>query len=861
MPIESTYRLQFHKGFTFDDAAAIVDYLADLGVTHAYASPYLKAQPGSTHGYDVIDHCKLNPEVGTTESFERWCDRLKSRGLQHILDIVPNHVGVATNDNVWWNDVLQNGPRSKFRDYFDITWDGPTAALKDKVLLPLLGDSYGNVLEKGELKVVLDERGPAVTYYDRRFPLDPTTLDIEPARLASLNGTPGDAASFDRLHHLLQRQHYRLAWWRTAGDEINYRRFFDINDLAALAMEHQEVFDATHKFILELVDSGTVAGLRVDHPDGLLDPEQYLRRLQEAGADYVVVEKILGPEEPLPPTWKTAGTTGYDFLSKINALFVDTAAEPAFTNLYADWTDAEAYVDIVYRNKARVLDTSLASELTMLSYRVERLAQRDRTTQDFTFSGIRRTLRELIACFPVYRSYISPRGVGDRDRADLDAAIAAAEKRNRTLDKATVAFLRELLLSPDREGVIPIIGKFQQLTAPDTAKGIEDTTFYQYNRLVSLNEVGGEPGRFGETAEFVHAYLADRQQYWPTSLSPLSTHDTKRSEDVRARINALSELPDDWKASVEAWSYANRKLSEAGRASAIEPNEEYLLYQTLIGAWPLGAAQVDETFVKRIQAYMLKAMREAKQRTTWTDPDEQHEKSVADFTAAILTGPGREAFLEQFLPLQQRVVELGLTNSLAQTLLRLTAPGVPDTYQGSELWDFSLVDPDNRRPVDYAARREMLQRVRNEAEQAGADRTAFTAQLFARRFDGAVKLYLTATALHARQQHPGLFTRGSYEPLRFGGRHAAQLFGFTRRLGDVTAAVIVPRFTAKLLSGQPAPLGADIWADTAAQLPSLPSGYRWRELLRGVSLPAEESSRIGELFQTLPVALLVNEPG
>jgi (1->4)-alpha-D-glucan 1-alpha-D-glucosylmutase len=990
MPLpESTYRLQFHAGFTFRDAAAIVPYLHDLGLTHAYASPYLKARPGSTHGYDVIDHCALNPEVGTEAEYEAWVGAMRSRGMGHVLDIVPNHVGVATNDNRWWNDVLEHGPTSRYAHYFDIAWRGsPRPQLHDKVMLPLLGGHYGDVLEKGELQLKFEHGAFAVHYYDRRFPISPRTYGSilgrnaaaiarsaerhDPAiheyravlrmaddlqgpddpgaalpggaaeaeevkqrlgalaadsaavrqlieqNLAEFNGRPGDPHSFDPLDDLLNDQSYRLAYWRAAPDEINYRRFFDINDLAALSMERPEVFEDTHALILRLVAEGKVDGLRVDHPDGLYDPKQYFERVQTAAgqetewarssspsllysgervgargsaqsgignrqsaietaphpnrlpgvpgrgdkAVYVVAEKILAPDEPLPDDWAVHGTSGYDFLNMANGLFVDAAKEAAFTSLYQDFTGERSnFDDLVYAKKRLILDIALASELQMLAHRLDRLAQKDRHSRDFTLTGLREALREVIACFPVYRSYVSAEGVHESDRAYMETAVERATRRNPETDPAVFGYVRDVVLQkyPDTFGdaeraeQLEFAGKFQQVTSPTIAKGVEDTAFYVYNRLVSLNEVGGEPGRFGVAPEAVHAYFRDRQQRWPHAMSALSTHDTKRSEDVRARINVLSEMPSEWGAAVKRWRDLNAPHRQSA-ASGFAPtaNDEYLLYQTLVGAYPLAPQSPEEqkSFVGRIQSYMEKAMREAKVHTSWTSPNAEYEGAVKQFVARILDEKTGKGFLEDFRPFQRTVSQTGLLNSLAQTVLKLTAPGVPDTYQGTELWDFSLVDPDNRRPVDYPLRRALL-----TALNARGPATAVLArELLESKEDGRIKLWVTSRALQARRDNPGLFSEGEYLPAERSGTHRDRVFAFARNHSGRTAIVAVPRLTK----------GLTAWGDTRLHFPGLPANEkpRYRNLFTGEShslSPAKDGPSLSaaELFATLPFAVLL----
>jgi (1->4)-alpha-D-glucan 1-alpha-D-glucosylmutase len=849
---ESTYRLQFHAGFTFRDATAIVPYLHALGVTHVYASPYLKARPGSTHGYDVIDHCSLNPELGTQADYDAFCDELARHGMSHILDTVPNHVGVATNDNVWWNDVLEHGPASKYATYFDIAWRGsPREELHDKVLLPVLGGHYGDVLDKGELKVVHEDGNFWVRYYDRRFPLSPESvgeLDVD--------GLQGLNRDVERLDVLLNAQHYRLAYWRTASDEINYRRFFDINDLAALAQEHEEVFEATHAFTFKLIEQGRVAGLRIDHPDGLYDPEQYFQRLQAKRKGlYVLVEKILAPGEPLPAEWPVHGTSGYDFLNMVNGLFVDGRNEPAFTRIYQEWTGAATeFEDLVYEKQKLVLETSLASELQMLAHRLDRLAQTRRHARDFTHRALRNALREVIACFPVYRSYVTVRGAHESDRAHVNTAVERAVARNPMTEPAIFRFIGDAVLlrlatEKDRDGWLAFAGKFQQLTAPVTAKGIEDTAFYIFNRFGSLNEVGGEPAHFWVSPEKLHAYLADRRSKWPYAMSTLSTHDTKRSEDVRARLNVLSEMPEDWASHVKQWGTLNaRHRTMTDGREVPTPNEEYLIYQTLIGAWPLEPWSADEydAFVKRVQAYLVKAMREAKLFTSWTDPNEPHETAVTNFIGAVLDETRGGEFLADLRPLRQRVSELGLLNSLSQTVLQLTAPGVPDTYQGTDMWDFSLVDPDNRRPVDYAKRVALLESLRVRALSARNELASLARELLASKQDGRVKLFVTSQLLQLRREWRGLFSAGEYIPLRAEGERADHVFAFARRDAGRTAVVVVPRLVTSFAT-------PDVWKDARLVMPAdLPAGQPLRNVFTGARL---DSPELFKLLVDFPVAV------
>jgi (1->4)-alpha-D-glucan 1-alpha-D-glucosylmutase len=987
---ESTYRLQFHAGFTFRDACAIVPYLSALGITHCYASPYLQARPGSQHGYDITNHRALNPEIGTDEEHEAFVSALHARGMGLILDTVPNHMGIVGNDNAWWNDVLESGPSSPYAGYFDIGWqDSPRPEHRNRVLLPILGEPYGQALEAQQIRLAYAAGAFTLHYFDHRFPVAPHSYaqilkynleelertlgadapalqeyqsiltavshlpertetaptrvaeyqrekEVIKRRLAALtqegaavrdsldktvalfNGTAGDPRSFDELDRLLDEQAYRLAFWRVAADEINYRRFFDINELAALNMEKPEVFAATHELVLRLLSQGKVDGLRIDHPDGLYDPKQYLRRLQQhyvlacarevadsdpawSGLDrkelegpllelvgatgpdgdralprrplYVVVEKVLGATEQLQPDWDTHGTTGYDFVNVVNGLFVDPDGEKPLTQLYRDRTGIGPFAEVVYQNKLLILRTALSSELHMLANQVDRLAQKDRSSRDFTLNSLRFALGQVIACFPVYRSYISDEGVHDPDRKYAEAAVRRAMARNPTLSRSLFRLVRDLLLlrhpgSAGEEGRAEqrhFAGKFQQVTAPVMAKGVEDTSFYVYNRLLSLNEVGGDPARFGAAPEAVHRFNQGRQAQWPRALSPLSTHDTKRGEDVRARLNVLSELPQEWGECLERWSRFNephRLLVD--EAFVPDPNEEYLLYQTLLGAWPPGLCGPGEyaDLVKRIQEYMVKALHEAKVHTSWINPNEAYDEAVRLFIARILDEELSGPFLQDLRAFQQRVSHFGLLNSLAQTLLKITLPGVSDTYQGTELWDFSLVDPDNRRPVDYERRQEMLRALQGRAAEVGPEWRELARELTHAKEDGRIKLYVTARAMRCRRDHPGLFSTGDYLPAEATGVRRDHVFGFVRRLGDREAVVAVPRLLTRLVSGpEGLPLGAEVWQDTRLLLPDSAPAPHWYNLFTGETLTCvdhqgQPALSLAEVLAHFPVALL-----
>jgi (1->4)-alpha-D-glucan 1-alpha-D-glucosylmutase len=937
----ATYRLQFNKSFTFDDATAIVDYLDHLGISHCYASSYFTAVPGSTHGYDVADPTQLNPEIGSRVSYDRWVETLRAHHMGHIIDMVPNHMGIAQSSNPWWQDVLENGPSSQYASFFDIDWHPLKQELTDKVLLPILGDSYGAVLERQEITLRYENGAFTAHYFEAVLPVAPGTYDrilaldagrllaeigeetddgqellsiltairhlpgreshgaeeraerhrekevikrrlarltaASPAVLAhieravtTLNGTRDTPRSFDRLDDLLSAQPYRLAYWRVAAEEINYRRFFDINELAALRMEDPQVFERTHAFVFELLREGAIDGIRIDHVDGLYDPGDYLERLQARAREvrpdlfsadrrlYLVVEKILGLDEGLP-SWPVEGTTGYEFLVRVNGLFVDGRNERAVNEAFERFTRLRApFHEFVYRSKQLVLRMSMASELQVLAHGLNRFSERNRHYRDFTLNLLVYAMREIIAAFPVYRTYVNGRepDVSEHDRRYIEYAVSKARRRNPQHPGVVFDFIRGLLLKKanyipeeERGEHLKFVGKFQQVTSPVTAKGIEDTALYIYNRLVSLNEVGGEPDKFGVTAEALHAWFAERASRWPHGLSASSTHDTKRSEDVRARINVLSELPGEWRQATGRWARMNRKARVTiDGESYPSRNEEYLLYQTLVGTWPARPMTPDEEsdYAARIRNYMLKTMREAKVFTSWLNPSEPHENAMGRFVEMVLS-PDNGAFRRDFSELASRVARYGVYNSLAQLAIKIGAPGVPDFYQGTELWDFSLVDPDNRRPVDYEKRRQML------------DTLGEPSELLAHPEDDRLKLFATATLLRARRAAHDVFRCGGYEPLAAHGRGREHVFAFARVLGERHAIVAVPRLVATLKPDGDAPLGG-VWGDTRIRVPdSAPRCYR-QAFTGACATVIEENGgrwlRAADAFADFPIALL-----
>ena len=827
-PRVATYRVQLHAGFTFDDAAAVSGYLAGLGVSHLYCSPCLQAAAGSTHGYDVVDPARLNAELGGAEGYARLSARLAGAGLRQVLDVVPNHMAVGGRANPWWWDVLTHGPSSPRAGHFDIDWDPPQAELAGLILVPVLGDHYGRMLEAGQLRVEDSGGQPVVRYFEHELPLAPRTLDgldtdgqgrLTPAAREQLNRDP------DALDALLRRQNYRLAHWRTAADQLNYRRFFDVTTLAGVRVEDPQVFADTHRLILRLIREGSVDGLRIDHVDGLADPRRYLERLRdETGGGYVVVEKILESGEELPPDWPVAGTSGYDFLTAVNQLFTDSGGATAMQAWYTEFTGQSAdWAEVAHAAKAQVMAHSLATEVERLTGLLARVCDGHRRVRDFSRRELREVLREVLAAFPVYRPYARPgRPVSQADRDHVAAAVAGARRRRPGLDAELAGFVGELLTGEHPGGAeTEFTVHFAQVSAPVMAKGVEDTAFYRYLPLVSLCEVGGDPGTFGRPVSDFHAAMATAAERWPQAMLTLSTHDTKRSADVRARIALLAELPQAWRQATGQWARHNQRHKRNGWP---DRNTEYLLYQTLAGAWPIDAA--------RVQAFMAKAVREAKVHTSWTDPDPGYDEALDAFVAAVLTDQEFVAGLERFLA-DHELVQRGRLSSLAQVALLLTCPGVPDIYQGTELWDLSLVDPDNRRPVDFAARERVL------AGLAGAG----PAEALARTAEGGPKLWLIHRILHYRLAHPGVFA-GSYRPLAAGGPKAGHVVAFAR--GE-QLAVVVPRLLARL--GDPSSPGT--WPGTTVTLP----GGDWTDVLTGARVPGG-AVPVGTVLQRFPVSVL-----
>jgi len=988
----ATFRLQLSADMTFTDAAALVPYLSSLGVSHLYTSPILAARTGSTHGYDIVDHNRLNPELGTEEAFLALVETLHRHGMGLVVDFVPNHMGVGYSDNEWWLNVLEWGRYSPYASFFDIDWNSSEQSLRGKVLIPVLGDQYGNVLEGGELSLQFDApRGAfGIRYYEHTFPVAPrhyfdllrdladagTPAGESPlperlveeigelagsfraigpgkqsasrqallvrradelrgalARLVSAspelgsainrlctrwNGTVGDERSFDRLHKLLERQSYRLAYWRLASNEINYRRFFDINDLAAIRMEVPEVFEITHQLILRYIGSGAIQGLRLDHVDGLLDPKGYLDRLQEAAAYrllgrrpsepdearhlagsiddplYVVVEKILARHETLRRDWQTSGTTGYDHMARVSELFFEPSAEASLTAAYERFTGTRRdFAARVLEAKRRTMRETLASELNVLANRLSRLAKRSRKTRDLSRLALRSALTEIVARFPVYRSYVDASGPRDEDLRDIEWAVASARKAAETVDTSAYDFIHLVLTTEilerypgefKRREVVELAMKVQQFTAPVMAKSFEDTAFYRDARFVGRNEVGAEPEFLYISPQGFHYTCTQRLERSPFAMIGTATHDHKRGEDLRARLNVLSEIPDRWTEWTERFAEYSGAFATAhpsgGPSGAVEPspgdaddapgdtrtvpdlNDRYFLLQTIVGAWPLDLNGPEYTgidrFRERIAAYAVKAIREAKVHTSWTAVDDEYEQGVARFIEGILN-PKRSPTIVRFLEeIAMEIAPAGAVNALGQKLLTLTVPGVPDIYQGTERWDFSLVDPDNRRTPDVAERAAFLEGISPEE----APHPGFVETLCHAWRTGEIKHYIVARTLRYRQAHPDLFALGAYEPLEVIGAHADRVVAFRRIFGEEQAIVVVPRFLAAPLSRSDSSIRPDpaFWGDTSVRIPAHPplhlsnvfDGSTPEEAVDGesVTLP------VGQILAHTPVALI-----
>jgi (1->4)-alpha-D-glucan 1-alpha-D-glucosylmutase len=1040
----ATYRVQLNSECTFQQVAAIIPYLHTLGVSDVYASPFFGAYPGSQHGYDVVDHAVLNPELGGEQELNLLSVALREHHMGLIADMVPNHMSASPQHNRWWLDVLENGPSSLHANIFDIDWHPLKPDLENKVLLPVLGAQFGEELESGKLQLAYAEGSFWLNYYDKRYPLTPESYALVLApqleslqerlgdehadlmeflsiltamknlplytetnedrcvdrcrekevikrrlhelqsrspeisafiaeRVLAVNGQPNDPHSYDALETLLAAQPYRLAFWRVAADEINYRRFFDINDLAAICMEHSDVFEQTHRLLFSLLETGVVTGLRIDHPDGLYAPKEYLCQLQEtyflslcrqawqqmidtvdealapwetlasrfrelwrnatkipgsplAKPLFVVVEKILARNEPLPEDWPVHGTVGYECLNLLNGLFVDSANERAVSVLYTRFTQQSLdFRELCQECKRLVVRSSMASELQVLGYQLDRISEANRWTRDFTLSSLTQALREVMVFLPVYRTYVKPGLILERDVHFVERAVNLAKRYNPSMSGSIFDFLRDVLLlrgpefktdtatTTSQTGVQAakerFVGKLQQLTGSMMAKAVEDTAFYRFNRLISLNEVGGDPGHFSVSPKEFHRFHLNRPVRLASTLNATSTHDTKRSEDVRVRIDVLSEIPREWRERVQRWARMNRRFkTEIDGAEAPSRNAEYLLYQTMVGIWPdtIPSSGMHKSFLDRLENYMLKVVREAKVHSSWINPHEPYETALLHFVERLFHSENAAKFLADMHAFASQVAEHGRWNSLSQLVLKLTSPGVPDFYQGCELWNLRLVDPDNRHVVDYdSARKSLAELIHQmagifpsqspvnsadlwlndfinhldatltECSQDTSDSKStavyrLLARLLQDRTNGGIKQFVTMLGLRFRRSCPELFLNGDYIPLETTGIYADRVVAFSRSYHEQSLIVIAPRLTVKVtgFGGQP-PVG-EVWQDTAlilppAQVMNPPNQWQFRDLFSLHSLTGEMQQnanpgtlRISQVLSHFPVALLIH---
>ncbi len=948
MPIPtSTYRLQLHRDFPVQSVIDLAPYLHDLGIGAVYLSPILQARPGSRHHYDVVNPDVLDPELGTPEQFREMGRTLRQLGMGVVVDIVPNHTCISDVHNSRWMDVLENGPGSPYATFFDIDWHPPRVHLHNKVLVPVLGDQYGRVLENAELRVTYTENAFRLHYADKIFPIatetwqrilrptcdnlrlnvgedDIAVMELEsiltalsnlPSRtetadtsvrerarekeviklrlarllessqacrdlltdqLDHLNGRPGDPESFNELELLLGDQAYRLSFWRVAADEINYRRFFDVDELASIRIEDPAVFSTVHARILEGIRDGWITGLRVDHPDGLYDPTAYFNELQRAaqeaastGSFYVVAEKIMGREERPRLDWNVHGTTGYEFLNEVNGLFVEPQAKDAIYATYERFTgQLLPFTDLVYESKRLILRVSLASELNVLSQRLDRVFQQHRHTRDFTLQSLRFALAEVIACFPVYRTYISETQttVDDEDRKQVQFAIRDAQRRNPATNTSLFSAIAAVLLLEDPPGLSDeqraerrlFVMRLQQLTGPVMAKGVEDTAFYRQFPLASLNEVGGDPKNFGVGIHEFHAKTLQRSRLMPHTMLATSTHDTKRSEDLRARIDVLTEIPEEWAAALERWSAQNcRRKRVVDGSPAPDREAEYLLYQTLVGAWPLCGLHDQaqrENFVSRMQGYMEKALHEAKKRTSWVNPNAEYDEAVREFIASILEASPANAFFADIDAFCQTIRRAGLWNALSQTVLKMTCPGVPDIYQGTELWNFALVDPDNRRSVDYSSRKHLLAEL--PGGQAAPEWIRGAVDTLE---DGRLKLFAIARLARLRRDDAEFFAQSEYLALETAGLRSNHIVTFARTINGKAIITAVARFFVELGCRERTPAGEESWRDTYLNVPENLHG-RYSDVFTGRPIQVAGDVSAAELFSLLPVSVLIANP-
>ena len=929
----ATYRIQFCPSFDFDKAKAIVAYLAELGISDLYASPIFKARYGSSHGYDVVDPKQINPELGGQEKFEQLAEEVKNNGLGWLQDIVPNHQAFDSNNPILV-DVLENGPESQYRDFFDIDWNHPYEGIRGRVLAPFLGKFYGDCLESGELQLQYGQQGLTVNYYDHQFPIRiesySQVLTYQVGRLRkklgrnnpdfvkllgllyavkyipsvaegrerydqisfikgmlwelwnenqdvreyieenikTFNGIPGKPESFDLLDKLLADQFFRLAFWKVGNEELNYRRFFTVNDLISLRVEDEKVFNTTHSLIMRLFKEEKITGLRIDHIDGLYDPSQYLLRLRERNNDaYIVVEKILELHEDLPVNWPVQGTTGYDFLNYVNGLLCEALNQKEFDRIYSRFIGDLITSDQLIDEKQRlIVDKHLAGDIDNLAHLLKHISSKYRYASDFTIYGLKAALVEVMAVFPVYRTYTNKEGVSKIDRECIKEVIAKTKEKiplflNEFLNELN--FIEKFLLlefddhlsKEDKDKWLHFVMRLQQFTGPLMAKGVEDTVLYIYNRLVSLNEVGSTPAKFGISIDEFHNFNQNRSAYWPHTMNCTSTHDTKRGEDIRARINVLSEIPEEWEAQLKKWQEINAPQKDCIEGLDVPtPNDEYFLYQTLLGAFPFNESEYS-AFIDRLKDYVIKAIREAKVNSGWLRPNTAYEEAFIKFVDNLLKGSEDNEFLKSFRPFQQKIQHYGVFNSLSQTLLKITSPGLPDIYQGTELWDLSFVDPDNRRPVDFEQRQAFLKEIKAKSE---TDIFSFISEMMAAPEDGKVKMFLIYQALKARRENLELFQRGDYQKLAVLGSLKDKIVAFSRKCGERTAIIIAPRLLTDLIKEGEYPLGEQVWQETRISVAS-GSSFVWKNAITNQEIQSEDTLWMRDILSDFPVAVLINQ--
>lgn len=914
----ATYRIQFNADFNFKHAQEIVAYLANLGIADIYASPIFKACQGSTHGYDVVDQTIFNPELGIESDFSDLIAQVQQHKMGWLQDIVPNHMAYDSQ-NLWLMDVLEHGKDSEFFDFFDVHWNQTYEEMDERILAPLLGDFYGNCLERGEIKLEYKEQGLIVNYFGLELPVkiesyitfithnlgaltrevgrqhpdfikflgilyllrtiseqtkqrerydqlkfiksllwetysqNPLVEKFIHNNLKEFNGEVGNPESFNLLDKLLAEQFYRLSFWKVGAEEINYRRFFTVNELISVKVEELKVFNKTHELISRLVGENKFTGVRIDHIDGLYNPAEYLTRLREKlGDTYITVEKILELTEDLPSNWQIQGTSGYEFLNYVNGLFCKSENEHEFNNIYTSFTGLKTtYEDLVYEKKSLILSRNLAGDLENLTLILKRISSHTRAGSDFTIYGLRQALFQVLVLFPIYRTYIDANGVTEVDQKYVKETIKAAKKKAPLLINE-LNFIQKVLLleyedfrsKTQREEWLYFVMRSQQLTGPLMAKGVEDTLLYVYNRLLSLNEVGGNPSHFGIELSLFDQFNQNKVNNWQQGMNTTATHDTKRGEDIRARLNVLSEIPQEWSRQVNEW----RKLNQVHKQDSMpDANDEYFFYQTLLGVFPFAESDL-ANLPTRIKDYILKAVREAKVHTAWLRPDEEYEQAFFSFIERIFAAKESD-FWQQFRPFQKQIAEYGIYNSLAQVLIKNTAPGVPDLYQGAELWELSLVDPDNRRPVDYQQRISFLEDIQAKTKQ---DILQLVKELIATKETGKIKLFLTHQLLKARKNYSEIFLNGNYQPIEITGKHRNHIIAFARNYEDQILVAIAPRFLTEIIQPGHLPLGREIWQDTSLKL----AHKNWHNLIDNQTIVGKNLT-VGKILENFPVALLI----